>query len=87
MTTADRLRAEGRIEERTETLLDLLQEKFESVPADITDKVHTADPDQLRTWTRRILRATTLDEVFTHQIGPAEASDPFRAKGEARALL
>ncbi|QIS10966.1 Rpn family recombination-promoting nuclease/putative transposase [Nocardia arthritidis] len=65
LTTADRLLAEGRIEGRAETLLDQLQDKFESVPADIADRVHAADPDQLRIWTRRILHADTLEDVFT----------------------
>ena len=77
MTTADLLRAEGEAHGRArgraegeargraETLLELLNIKFTRVPADIENKVRTASPSQLETWTRRILPATTLDEIFS----------------------
>ncbi|MCP2320858.1 hypothetical protein APR12_006248 [Nocardia amikacinitolerans] len=72
MTTAERLRAEGRAEGRAQgeaagranALVDLLTSRFGPIPAAIADTIHTADPTQVRTWTVRVLTATTLDEVF-----------------------
>lgn len=65
MTTADLLRAEGEVKGRAEALLDLLSIKFTHVPADIDVKVRSASSTQLETWTRRVLTATTLDEIFS----------------------
>ena len=80
MTTADLLRAEGeargraegeargrtegRAEGRAAALLELLDIKFDQVPADIKQKVRTATTSQLEIWTRRILTTATLDEIF-----------------------
>ena len=72
MTTADVLRAEGEARGRAEgeargraeTLLELLDLKFAQVPADIEQQIRTASTSQLETWTRRILSATSLDEIF-----------------------
>ena len=72
MTTADLLRAEGeargraegRAEGRAAALLELLDIKFDQVPADIKQKVRTATTGQLEIWTRRILTTATLDEIF-----------------------
>ncbi|MET8774317.1 Rpn family recombination-promoting nuclease/putative transposase [Nocardia sp. NPDC004654] len=64
VTTAERLRAEGRAEGRANALIDLLTSKFGPIPARIADTIHAADPTQVRTWTVRVLTATTLDEVF-----------------------
>ena len=72
MTTADMLRAEGRVEGeakgrakgRAETLTQLLTQKFGALPESAVAKLHTASTEQLEGWTGRVLSATTLDEVF-----------------------
>ena len=68
MTTAEKLRAEGRAEGelkgRAEVLLDLLAMKFPQVPAAIRETVRGASMPQLDLWTQRILSATTLAEIF-----------------------
>ncbi|MFI1462971.1 Rpn family recombination-promoting nuclease/putative transposase [Nocardia carnea] len=73
VTTAERLRAEGRAEGRVEgraegearVLLKLLAAKFGTLPAETVDRVRSADTDELETWTPRVLTATTLNEIFT----------------------
>jgi len=42
-----------------------LTRKFGSIPETIQQKIQTATPAQLETWSLNILDATTLDEVFT----------------------
>ncbi|WP_405485248.1 Rpn family recombination-promoting nuclease/putative transposase [Nocardia sp. NBC_00511] len=64
VTTAQRLRAEGRTEGRAETVLELLALKFGPLPTPITATVSAADTAQLRLWTARTLSANSLDEVF-----------------------
>ncbi|WP_067667683.1 Rpn family recombination-promoting nuclease/putative transposase [Nocardia miyunensis] len=68
VTTAERFRAEGlekgRVEGLTQSLLSLLTAKFGDVPTDVEDHIHAADPDQLQSWTLKILSATTIGEVF-----------------------
>ncbi|MFE7720746.1 Rpn family recombination-promoting nuclease/putative transposase [Nocardia rhizosphaerihabitans] len=76
VTTAERLRAEGeargeargkaqgRAEGRAEMLIEQLVEKFGAVPAEMVARVRAADLDRLREWTRRVLTADTLDEIF-----------------------
>src|SRR5690606_31894156 len=68
LTTAGRLRAERRETGRTRGLPDILVDqlsiKFGPLPAAISDRLAEADPALLRSWSRRVLTATTLDEVF-----------------------
>lgn len=68
MTTADKLRAEGRTEGRAEgradSLLDLLSLKFGPLPDNFVARVRAADLEQLRAWTARVLTAGSLAEVF-----------------------
>ena len=68
MTTAEKLRAEGRAQGRAEGqaefLMELLIMKFGPQPVNIRARVFTATSDQLHAWTRRILPATTIDEVL-----------------------
>ncbi|WP_084494997.1 hypothetical protein [Nocardia shimofusensis] len=75
MTTAERLRAEGRAEGRTEArteghvevLLGQLSTKFGPIPAHIRDRIRSADVAHLLTWSQRLLTASTLDEVFSEK--------------------
>ncbi|WP_343073813.1 Rpn family recombination-promoting nuclease/putative transposase [Phytoactinopolyspora mesophila] len=64
MTTAEMLRAEGRAQGRTETLIQLLTLKFGPPTPAVLDTVHAATADQLETWTARILSADTLEQVL-----------------------
>jgi hypothetical protein len=76
VTTADMLRAEGRVEGRAEgeakgraegraeTLTQLLTQKFGPLPHSAVAKLRAASTEQLEGWTGRVLSATTLDEIF-----------------------
>ncbi|MEV6278272.1 hypothetical protein [Nocardia sp. NPDC051832] len=76
VTTAERLRAEGKdegrvegkaegkAEGRAEALLELLQQKFGPVPDAVGASVRSADVAQLQRWTSRVLEARDLDGVF-----------------------
>ncbi|WP_428262282.1 hypothetical protein [Haliangium sp.] len=54
----------GREEGRRLLLLDLLEERFGSLPEAVRQRVHDADQIEVRRWSIRILTATSLDEVF-----------------------
>jgi hypothetical protein len=54
------LRAEG----RRAALLDLLEVKFERVDAAIRSRIEAATNEQVIAWTRRVVTAASLDEVF-----------------------
>ena len=72
MSTADKLRAlgrnegrlEGRVEGQVQTLLRLLTRRFGPLPDSISTRVGAGTPDELDTWTDRILTAPTLDDLF-----------------------
>ncbi|WP_280399048.1 Rpn family recombination-promoting nuclease/putative transposase [Nocardia carnea] len=64
VTTAERLRAEARAEERVSTLIELLTVKFGSVPEATLHTIRAATSDQVHTWLRRLITATSLDQVF-----------------------
>ena len=68
MTTADMLRAEGRvegqIEARRESLLDLLAIKFGPVDPAVRDRIAVASIDLLVLWLRRVVVAPSIDAVF-----------------------
>ncbi|MFT4165227.1 MAG: hypothetical protein QM650_08285 [Microlunatus sp.] len=68
MTTAEMLRAEGRVEGRVQgqadLVLDQLVAKFGPQSADVRARVRAASSSQLRTWGLRILTATSVAEVL-----------------------
>jgi predicted transposase/invertase (TIGR01784 family) len=64
MNTADRLRAEGRVEGRVEALLRLMSRRYGPLPDRITTRVRAATPQELDDWTDRILTAPTLEDLF-----------------------
>lgn len=64
MTTAERLRAEGRAQGLAETLIKLLTIKFGSIPDTTISTIRAATPDTVDTWLQRLITATTLDQVF-----------------------
>jgi hypothetical protein len=49
---------------KADTLLELLEKRFGSLPADVVARIHSADVRQLDDWLLRILDARSLDEVF-----------------------
>ncbi len=80
MSTADKLRAEGRtlghteghregrvagkIEGRAEILLCQLRKRFGAIAETVTDRLRAASTDELDRWALRTLDAPTLDAVF-----------------------
>ncbi|MGV9837486.1 Rpn family recombination-promoting nuclease/putative transposase [Nocardia niigatensis] len=76
MTTADRLRAEGRAKGRAEgeargeakwraqALIEQLSEKFGTLTAETVATVRSATPERLRVWSARVLTAGSIDAVF-----------------------
>jgi hypothetical protein len=55
---------EGIEEGRRDTLRELLELRFGELPADVTSRLEQADAELLSRWTRRVLTAATLAEVF-----------------------
>jgi predicted transposase YdaD len=68
MSTADMLRAEGRLEgrleARRESLLELLEIKFGPVDSDVRARIEQAPLAQVTAWLRRFVVASTVGEVF-----------------------
>jgi signal transduction histidine kinase len=64
MSTADMLRAEGRLEDRREVLLEQLEIKFGPLDPAVRVRVEQAPLAQLTAWTRRIVVVSTLGELF-----------------------
>ena len=60
VTTADLLRAG----ERADMLIEQLRAKFGPVTPSTETAVRSASPAQLKTWTARIITATTLEEFL-----------------------
>ena len=59
-----RERQEGRNEERTEMLLNLLTLRFGPVPEARQARIRQADQQQIKAWFNQASTAATLDEVF-----------------------
>ena len=57
-------RIEGRIEGRAETLLKQLRLKFSELSPEIEEKVEKGSEGDFELWTKRVLFADTLNEVF-----------------------
>lgn len=64
MTTADMMRAEGRLEARRECLLDLLQVRFGLVDAATRRRIAEASMRQLVAWLRRGFVADSIESTF-----------------------
>ena len=60
----ERDREKWRMEGRGEALLELLAERYGQVPGEIADRVRSAGLDELRGWSREVLRSPDLDGVF-----------------------
>jgi hypothetical protein len=64
MTTAEKLRQEGRHLGRVETVLHLLELRFRPLPNAVKTRVQAASRAELERWAERVLEAKTLDDVF-----------------------
>ena len=60
-------RQEGLLDGRQQTLAELLTERFGPLDEAVTRRLASASLDELKHWSRRILSAQTLDEVFRLQ--------------------
>jgi len=86
LTTAERLRREGeargRVEGKRAALLLQLRERFGRLPAPAVAGVDDADSALLDVWFRRVLTATSLEDVLGAKVPvrPNEAPPPTRAR-------
>jgi acyl-CoA hydrolase len=64
MTAADQLMERGRTQGRREMLIDQLRERFGALPDAVAAQVAAAGIAELQAWSKRVLRASTLDGVF-----------------------
>ena len=64
VTAAEQLEERGRQQAGRDILLDLLHERFDPLPDTALARVAAADLAQLRAWTKRVLKAPTLDDVL-----------------------
>ncbi len=64
VTTAEMLRAEGEARGRAAVLIDQLVDKFGALNPAVEQTVYAADIEQLKLWSRRVLRASTLEETL-----------------------
>ena len=60
-------REQGREEATRDLFLDMLDDRFGAPPPALCEKIAVAPTADLRRWARRLLRATTLDEVFADE--------------------
>lgn len=65
MSTADLLRAEGRVEARRETLQEILEIRFGAIDQSLRERIATASIEQLVVWIRRSAVANSVASVFT----------------------
>lgn len=61
----DKARAEGRIE----SILRFIRKKFGSTPKQLESKLNALPVEELDSWPRRVVRATSLEELFDGDIG------------------
>ena len=56
---------EGKLDGRRDTLIEQLEEQFGNVPDPLAARIRSADIDQLRTWSKKLLSSDLIDDVFT----------------------
>ena len=56
---------EGLLHGRRETLVELVNDRFGDIPTDIEARIRTAGLAQLRQWSKMLLTAGSLNDVFT----------------------
>lgn len=55
---------QGRKEGFASLLMTLLSQRFGQVPDWVAQKLTTAPPETLESWSRRVFEARSLDEIF-----------------------
>ena len=55
---------EGKVEGKAELLMEQLEYAFGSLSNDVKEKIMKADLDTLRLWGKKILKASSLDDIF-----------------------
>ena len=83
MSTAQELIEKGEIQTLRRVLLELLEESFKTVPASAKERVESASVSELNAWTRRVIHAKRLEDVFELPSKPGRRS-PRRGKGGKR---
>ncbi len=56
--------AQGRAEGWAAVLIEEMTDRFGTLPDDTIQRIRSASLDQLRAWTKRVLRAQTIEEIF-----------------------
>lgn len=64
MSTATRLRAQGRVEGRVAALLRILQKRFGPLPSDVEPRLATATSEQIDRYLDRVLDAVSLADLL-----------------------
>lgn len=64
MTTAEKLRAEGREEGHNALLAEVLRRRFGPLPPAVADRIERASPTERERWLDRIFVAGRVDEIF-----------------------
>ena len=64
MTAGEKLEARGELKGMRRLLLSLLHESFPALPAETEQRVLNATKAELEVWSRRVLKAKSLDDVF-----------------------
>ncbi|MCL2823845.1 MAG: hypothetical protein FWD57_07640, partial [Polyangiaceae bacterium] len=67
-------RVEGRVDGKTDTLLRLLPQLFNSVPADFESLIRKADEQQINAWLDQLLVSRSIDEVFASDMQACRAT-------------
>ncbi len=62
--------ARGRISGAASLLRDQIEDRFGALPEPVLERLDQADTEHLTVWSRRVLRARSLDEVFADDAGP-----------------
>ncbi|WP_428266628.1 DUF4351 domain-containing protein [Haliangium sp.] len=60
---------QGEAQGRKEMLIELLEERFGALPEAVVERVQAAETEQLKAWSKRVLAAASLDEVFVDAVG------------------
>jgi len=60
-------REEGRKDDRRAVLIELLSQRFGDIPDAIRERIEQAEMDQLELWTKRVIPAATVADVFKEE--------------------
>ena len=66
-SAADKLEARGSARTQREILVELLEQRFGSLPASADARIYAAEPGQVRGWILRLHDSKALDDVFAER--------------------